>query len=111
VWNARNMVIAAIGGDLLLWAIDARVGLARFRPKLSYALPVAEMVHLVHTGRAGLRADHLAIMNPEPTGEPLANSVVPILLRNPPLTTARNSPIRAWTPARAVTLLCRATSR
>jgi hypothetical protein len=62
--------------DLLLGAIDARSGEARFGPRLSYALPVAEMFYLVQAGRVAVRADHLAIIDPEPTGEPITNSAL-----------------------------------
>src|SRR5215472_17091462 len=66
----------SIAMDLLLGAIDARGGEVRFGPRLSYALPVAEMFYLVQAGRVALRADHLAIIGPEPTGEPIAASAL-----------------------------------
>jgi hypothetical protein len=69
-------VAVAIAMDLLLCAIDARSGQAHFGPKLSYALPVAEMIHLVQAGRVELRDDHLAIIDAEPTGEPIADSAL-----------------------------------
>jgi hypothetical protein len=82
--------------DLLLCAIDARSGQVRFGPKLSYALPVAEMVHLVHAGRVGLGEDHLVVMHVEPTGEPLADSALSIMLR--PETYAARGPltVQGW---------------
>jgi hypothetical protein len=88
-----SLVIVSIGMDLLLCAIDASSGQARFGPKLSYALPVAEVVHLVHAGRIGLREDHLVITDPKPTGEPLADSALTDLqlpVTYPPLT------VQAW---------------
>jgi Golgi phosphoprotein 3 (GPP34) len=65
-----------IGMDLLLCAVDANTGQARFGPKLSYSLPVAEVVCLAHRGRVGLRDDHLVIVDPELTGEPLDDSAL-----------------------------------
>lgn len=62
--------------DLLLCSIDARSGRARFGPKLSYALPVAEMIYLAQAGRVALRADHLAVIDRAPTGDPIADSAV-----------------------------------
>jgi hypothetical protein len=67
--------------DLLLCAIDAKSGQARFGPKLSYALPVAEMVDLVAAGRIGLREDHLVVLHLEPTGEQLADSELTIMVQ------------------------------
>jgi hypothetical protein len=89
-------MIMPIGMDLLLCAIDARSGQVRFGPKLSYALPVAEMVHLVHAGRVGLGEDHLVVMHVEPTGEPLADSALSIMLR--PETYAARGPltVQGW---------------
>jgi hypothetical protein len=69
-------VIVFIGMDLLLYAIDADSGRVRFGPKLSYALPVAELVHLVLAGRVGLREDHLVILDRAPTGQPRADSAL-----------------------------------
>jgi len=57
--------------DLLLCAIDAKSGRARFGPKLSYALPVAEMVDLVAAGRVGLLEGHLVVIHLERPPRPL----------------------------------------
>jgi hypothetical protein len=83
----------SIGMDLLLCAVDASSGQARFGPKLSYALPVAELVYLADARRVGLRKDHLVIVNADPTGEPMADSALADLqlpAGYPPLT------VQAW---------------
>jgi golgi phosphoprotein 3 len=80
--------------DLVLCAIDARSGQARFGPQLSYALPVAEMVHLAMAGRVALRDDRLVIIDAQPTGEAIADSALTDLhdlpATYPPLT------VRSW---------------
>ena len=46
----RIIFIVSVGMDLLLCAIDARSGQTWFGPKLSYALPVAELIDLTMAG-------------------------------------------------------------
>jgi hypothetical protein len=50
-------VTVACGLDLLLCALDAASGRARFGPRLSYALPVAELADLEAARRVSVRAD------------------------------------------------------
>jgi hypothetical protein len=83
--------------DLLLCAIDPRTGQTRFGPKLSYALPVAEMVDLVAAGRLGLREDHLVVTHVEPTGEPLADSALAIMLQPGAYGAGGSLSVHAWT--------------
>lgn len=64
-------MIVATAMDLVLCAIDAGSGRARFGPKLSYALPVAELCDLVQGGSVRLDGDHLAVQ-PGATGDPAA---------------------------------------
>jgi Golgi phosphoprotein 3 (GPP34) len=60
--------------DLLLCAIDARSGQTWFGPKLSYALPVAELIDLTMAGRIAFRKNSPIITDPQPTGELLADA-------------------------------------
>jgi hypothetical protein len=77
-------MLVSVAMDLLLCAIDAKTGQAWFGPKLSYALPVAELAHLVQASRIGLRDGVLVIVDPEPTGEPLADTGLTDLRELPP---------------------------
>jgi hypothetical protein len=65
--------------DLMLCAINPSSGQVRFGPKLSYTLPVAELAYLVHASRVELREDHLVVLDPRPTGEPLADFALTVL--------------------------------
>ena len=69
----------ASGMDLVLCAIDAASGRARFGPRLSYALPVAELADLEAAGRVAVRADGLALLDTTPTGEPHADTALSAL--------------------------------
>lgn len=67
------------GMDPLLCAIDAASGRARFGPRLTYALPVAELADLEAAGRVAVRADGLALLDTTPTGEPHADTALSAL--------------------------------
>jgi hypothetical protein len=72
-------MVMASGMDLVLCAIEPGSGQARFGPKLTYALPVAELCDLTRAGRIGLHEDHLAVLDPEPAGDPLTDSALTAL--------------------------------
>jgi Golgi phosphoprotein 3 (GPP34) len=67
------------GTDLLLLGIDPNSGQTRFGPRLSYALPVAELTDLVQAGRLGLDEDNLVVISSKPTGEAQADSALTVL--------------------------------
>jgi hypothetical protein len=67
------------GMDLVLCAIDAGSGRVRFGPRLSYALPVAELADMEAAGRVAVRADGLALLDATPTGEPFADAALSAL--------------------------------
>ena len=69
----------ASGLDLVLCAIDADSGQVRFGPRLSYALPVAELADLAGGGRVAVRADGLILLDATPTGEPRADDALSAL--------------------------------
>ena len=69
-------MIASSGMDLVLCAIEAGSGRARFGPRLSYALPVAELADLEAAGRIAVRADGLTPLDATPTGEPHADEAL-----------------------------------
>jgi hypothetical protein len=65
--------------DLVLCAIDAGSGRVRFGPRLSYALPVAELADLEAAGRVAVRADGLFLLDTTSTGEPHADAALSAL--------------------------------
>jgi Golgi phosphoprotein 3 (GPP34) len=80
--GAATMVLMDTGTDLLLLAIDPDSGQTRFGPRLSYALPVAELTDLVRAGRLGLDENNLVVINAKPTGETQADSALAVLAAN-----------------------------
>lgn len=72
-------MIASSGMDLVLCAMEAGSGRARFGPRLSYALPVAELADLEAAGRIAVRADGLTLLDATPTGEPHADEALSAL--------------------------------
>jgi len=80
-----TLVIVATAMDLVLCAIDAGSGRARFGPRLSYALPVAELCDLVLAGCVTLDGDYLAVQ-PRQAGDPVAGAALSALARCEPVT-------------------------
>lgn len=77
------VVLMDTGTDLLLLAIDPDSGQTRFGPRLSYALPVAELTDLVQAGRLGLDENNLVVINAKPTGQAQADSALTVLAEHP----------------------------